>query len=235
MNDQRNGDKRSSIKPGVTLRSLRLKRGWGLAEISRRTGLPISSLSKIENDKMELTLDKLLRIGTALETDLVQLLGPLRATEVPSESAGRRSITRAGEGKLAACASGRYRYLAHDLLNKLLLPMVIEVTARSLEEFGEFNRHLGEEFLLVLEGELDFYSSIYMPVTLKKGDSIYFDGTMGHAYVSGGQGQCLILSVCAAPGAPESLKLLERTHASACEEPKELESTNRMPHNRKGD
>ena len=235
MNDQHNGDSRSPIKPGATLKALRLKRGWSLAEISRRTGLPISSLSKLENDKMELTLDKLLRIGTALETDLAQLIAPLGTPEVRTGSAGRRSITRAGEGKLIESTTGRYHYLAHDLLNKLALPMIIEVTARSLEEFGELNHHLGEEFLFVLEGELDFYSSIYMPVTLKKGDSMYFDGNMGHAYVAVGQESCRILSVCIAPGVPEALKLLEHKHAPSREEPKGTEATKRTPHHRKGD
>lgn len=235
MNDQRNSDTRSVIKPGATLKALRLKRGWSLAEVSRRTGLPISSLSKVENDKMDLTLDKLLRIGTALETDLAQLVAPLSAPEVQSQSAGRRAITRAGEGKQIESTNGRYCYLAHDLLNKLSLPMIIEVTARSLEEYGELNRHLGEEFLYVLDGELDFYSSMYMPVNLKKGDSMYFDGNMGHAYVAVGQAPCRVLSVCIAPGSPEALTLLEHKKAARPDEPNGMEPTKRTPHQNKGE
>ena len=50
---------------------------------------------------------------------------------------------------------GLYRYLAYELLNKHSIPMIIDVTAKSLEEFGEFNRHPGEEILYVIEGELD--------------------------------------------------------------------------------
>ncbi len=235
MNDQRGDDTRSGIKPGALLKALRLKRGWSLAEVSRRTGLPISSLSKVENDKMDLTLDKLLRIGTALETDLAQLVAPLSTPEVQSKSAGRRTITRAGEGKLIESTNGHYRYLAHDLLNKLSLPMIIEVTARSLEEYGELNDHLGEEFLYVLDGELDFYSSIYMPVNLKKGDSIYFDGNMGHAYVAVGPTPCRVLSVCIAPGSPEALTLLERKGVPIREETKGVEPTKRAPHHHKGE
>jgi len=235
MNDQRKGDTRSAIKPGAMLKALRLKRGWSLAEVSRRTGLPISSLSKVENDKMDVTLDKLLRIGTALETDLAQLVAPLSTPEVQSQSAGRRSITRAGEGKLIESTNGHYRYLAHDLLNKLSLPMIIEVTAHSLEEYGELNQHLGEEFLYVLDGELDFYSSIYMPVNLKKGDSMYFDGNMGHAYVAVGQTPCRVLSVCIAPGSPEALTLLERKNAPGRDEPKGVEPAKRIPHHHKGE
>jgi transcriptional regulator with XRE-family HTH domain len=196
------------IRPGAALKALRLKKGWSLAEVSRRSGLPTSSLSKVENDKMELTLDKLLRVSSALDTDMAHLFTVASSPSESSEPSGRRSITRAGEGKLLESPIGHYRYLAYELLNKQTIPMVIEVTARSLEEFGEFNRHPGEELVFVLEGELDLYTTSYLPVSLKKGDSLYFDSNMGHAYIALGEHPCRILSVCVAPAA-ELLKLME--------------------------
>src|SRR3546814_2402497 len=82
--------------------------------------------------------------------------------------------------------NGEVRYQAYDLLNKDLTPMVAQVHARSIEEFGDFHRHDGEEFVYVLDGELAFYSDSYTPAYLKAGDSIYFDSGMGHAYVAVG-------------------------------------------------
>lgn len=231
MTEERDSSAKPLILPGAALKALRIKHGWSLAELSRRTGLPVSSLSKVENDKMDLTLDKLLRVGTALETDLAHLIGPLSSPSAHGEP-GRRSITRAGEGKLIESAVGHYRYLAHDLLNKLSLPMIIEVTARSLEEFGEFNHHPGEEFLFVIEGELDLYTSVYLPVSLKKGDSMYFDGNMGHAYIAVGQTACRALSVCVAPGMPDLLKLLEGKQPHKRDEPRVPEPVKRSPHRR---
>ena len=96
--------------------------------------------------------------------------------------------------------------------------MIIDVTAHSLQEFGEFNRHVGEELVYVIEGELDLYTSMYLPVNLKKGDSIYFDSNMGHAYVAVGDQPCRILSVCVAPPA-ELLKLIESKHQHVPEAP----------------
>lgn len=232
MIEERNSSTPPVIRIGETLKALRIKRGWSLAEVSRRTGLPVSSLSKVENDKMDLTLDKLLRIGTALETDLAHLIAPLSGTATRGEPAGRRSIIRSGDGKLIESTIGQYRYLAHDLLNKLSVPMIIEVRARSLEEFGEFNRHPGEEFLYVIEGELDLYTSVYLPVSLKKGDSMYFDGNMGHAYVAVGRATCRVLSVCIAPGAPDLLKLLERKQSSKSSETRESDPAKRSPPSR---
>ncbi len=199
---------RPLVKPGAALKALRMERGWNLSEVSKRTGLPVSTLSKIENDKMDLTLDKLLRITVALETDIAALFTPPSPPYPQGEVSGRRSITRAGEGKPIETHIGRYRYLAYELLNKHSIPIIIDVTARSLEEFGEFNRHPGEEILYIIEGELDLYTNMYLPVNLKKGDSIYFDSNMGHAYIAAGSHPCRVLSVCVAPES-ELLKLME--------------------------
>jgi transcriptional regulator with XRE-family HTH domain len=196
---------RPLVRPGAALRALRIERRWSLAEVSRRTGMPISSLSKIENNKMELTLDRLMRISVALDADIAGLFLPSHAQYAETSASGRRSLTKAGEGKVIDTPIGRYHYLAYEMLNKSSLPIIIDVTARSLEEFGEFNRHPGEELLLVLEGELDLYTSMYVPANLKAGDSMYFDSNMGHAYVAAGEGPCRILSICIAPAADFAL------------------------------
>lgn len=197
------------VRPGAALKALRTERGWSLAEVSQRTGLPVSSLSKVENGKMELTLDRLMRIATALEVDIAGLFRPPANQYAKTPASGRRSITRAGEGKVIDTPIGRYQYLAYELMNKGSIPIIVDVTARSLEEFGEYNRHPGEEMLLVLDGELDLYTDMYLPVNLKTGDSIYFDSNMGHAYVAVGKKPCRILTMCIAPDS-ELIELFER-------------------------
>jgi transcriptional regulator with XRE-family HTH domain len=199
---------RPIVRPGAALKALRLERGWSLAEVSRRSGLPVSSLSKVENNKMELTLDKLMRVSVALDADMAGLFAAPSSQFAPMESNGRRSITRTHDAKTIETHIGRYRYLAYELLNKHSIPMTIDVTAKSLEEFGEFNRHPGEEFLYVLEGELDLYTDTYLPTNLKTGDSIYFDSNMGHAYIAVGSKPCRILSICIAPES-ELIKFME--------------------------
>jgi transcriptional regulator with XRE-family HTH domain len=208
-----------AIRPGAALKALRLKKGWSLAEVSRRSGLPISSLSKFENDKMDLTLDKVLRVAVALETDMAHLFTAGGPRFGQPECSGRRSIMRAGEGKLVESSNAQYRYLAYEMINKQAIPILMEVTARSIEEFGEFNQHPGEELVYVIEGELEFYTSLYLPVNLKKGDSIYFDSTMGHAYIALGTEPCRVLSVCVAPE-PGLLKLIESKSATVTQSPK---------------
>src|SRR5215472_11206869 len=186
--------------PGAALKALRRKHGWTLADVSKRTGLPASTLSKIENERMSPTFDKLARISTGLQIDIATLFGggDVGADAQPTASA-RRCIVRSGEGKAIETKNYSHLYPAWDLLNKRIIPIVAELHARSLEEFGELIRHPGEEYTFVLEGEVDFYTSLYAPVRLKTGDSIYFDSGMGHAYIAAGEGRCRVLSVCSAP------------------------------------
>jgi transcriptional regulator with XRE-family HTH domain len=190
---------RAVARPGAALKALRRKHGWTLSEVSRRTGLPTSTLSKIENDKMSLTYDKLARISAGLQIDISVLFSGDAGAEGQIGASGRRSIARAGEGKAIETRNYSHLYPAWDLLNKSIIPIVAELHARSLEEFGELIRHPGEEYAFVLEGEVELYTSLYAPVRLKTGDSIYFDSEMGHAYIAVSEGRCRVLSLCSAP------------------------------------
>lgn len=183
---------------GQSLRDVRKQRGMTLAEASEKAGLPVSTLSKIENNRMSLSYDKMLRICQALDIDIAQLFAgdatrPAAATPVPS---GRRSINRSGSGYAIETANYSHLYPAADLLNKRVVPIIAEVHARSLKEFGELIRHGGEEYAYVLEGTLDLHTDLYAPTRLHAGDSIYFDSGMGHAYIAVGDGVCRVLSVC---------------------------------------
>lgn len=198
MTDQPQPPK-SVARPGAALKALRRKHGWTLAEVSRRTGLPTSTLSKIENDKMSLTFDKLARLSASLQIDISTLFDGEAAMDGEVRTSGRRSVTLAGDGKAIETENYSHLYPAWELLSKSIIPIVAELHARTLEEFGELIRHPGEEYAYVLEGEVDLYTSLYAPVRLKTGDSIYFDSGMGHAYIAASEGRCRVLSICTAP------------------------------------
>ncbi len=203
----------SLVRPGAALRNFRNERGWTLAQLSEKTGLPLSTLSKIETDKTELTIDRLLRISLALDFNIADVFGSPTNQYAPAEANSRRSITRAGEGEKVCSKNGTYIYQAYDILKKSITPVVAEVHARTLEEFGEFHRHHGEEFVFVIEGELAVYTDTYTPAHLKAGDSIYFDSSMGHAYVAIGDQPCRIVSVFAS--SDEGIIHLLEGHADA--------------------
>ena len=88
---------------------------------------------------------------------------------------------RAGEGKAIETKNYLHLYPAWELLNKKIIPIVADLRAHTLEEFGELIRHPGEEYAFVLEGEVELHTSLYAPVRLKAGDSIYFDSGLPSA------------------------------------------------------
>jgi transcriptional regulator with XRE-family HTH domain len=183
---------------GESLRRIRKERGMTLIEAGEKSGMPMSTISKIENNKMSLSYDKLLRICNALEIDISELFSGAQAAGKPAApvSSGRRSINRRGTGYAIDTPNYSHLYPAADLLNKRSVPIIAEIHARSLAEFGELIRHPGEEFAIVLEGTVDLYTDLYAPARLETGDSIYFDSGMAHAYIAVGEATCRVLSVC---------------------------------------
>ena len=186
---------KSSDKPGSILKALRLERRLTLLELSGRTGLPVSTLSKVENGKMTLSYDKLQALGTGLGID-IGVLFKTAAPEPTRRSSSRRSVHKLGEGRVVHTHLTSYLYLASELRNKQFIPLIADVQARSLEAFGEMLTHEGEEFTFVLEGTLEFHSEQYTPVLLRAGESVYFDSGMPHAYVAVSDVPCRILTVC---------------------------------------
>jgi transcriptional regulator with XRE-family HTH domain len=197
--------------PGAALKALRHEKGWTLAGVAEKTELPISTLSRLENGKMAMTYEKLVQICTGLEIDMNLLIGATAAPPVPIQGGFRRSIARAGDGQSVATPTGSYLYVAADLLNKIVTPIIGDVTARSIDEYDEFLHHKGEEYLFVLHGSLWLYTEAYAPVCLEQGDSIYFDSSMGHAYVTASAEPCQVLSICATGGA----EMLDHHHGPA--------------------
>lgn len=187
---------------GATLRKLRTQKGMTLAQINQRTGLPLSTLSKVENDKMPLTYDKLVKISEALEIDIEALFADEAEAPRSSGSSGRRSLARIGDGSAIDTPEYSYLYPAAELLHKRFVPMIIEVKARSIEEFGELSQHGGDEYVYVLEGAVDMVSDTYAPTRMKAGESMYFDSGMAHAFLAAAEGRCRILSICSHPETP---------------------------------
>jgi transcriptional regulator with XRE-family HTH domain len=178
---------------GARVRRLRTQQGLTLQEVSDRSGLAASTVSKVEQGKLSPTYENLLRLAEGLRADLGALFGD--APTMPA-LAGRRSVTRAGQGARLETAQYNYELLAAELSHKKLVPLRTILRARSLTEFPDYVRHDGEEFLYVLSGTVELLTEGYAPLRLAPGDSCYFDSVMGHACLSVGETEATILWVC---------------------------------------
>ena len=76
---------------GAVLRGIRARNGWTLKEMSAKSGIPVSTLSKVEHDRLTLTYDKLQQLSQRLNirmsdlfaegTDDWELAAPLTRAE----------------------------------------------------------------------------------------------------------------------------------------------------------
>jgi transcriptional regulator with XRE-family HTH domain len=188
------GVKKIDPGPGAALRAARQEQGLSLRALSVRIGMPFSTLSKLENGKMQMTYDYLSRLAQGLGVDISLLVAGAPPPARPA-AVGRRSVARAGQRPDAERHA--HAYPAADLSGKLMVPIIVDVTARTVEEMGGLVRHAGEEYLHVLTGRMELHSDLYEPLALNEGDCVYFDSAMAHAYVRVGDGPCRVLSICA--------------------------------------
>jgi transcriptional regulator with XRE-family HTH domain len=180
---------------GRILKELRAHRNWTLREMSERSGIPISTLSKVENDRLTLTYDKILQISENLQIRISDLFAETEAAE--ESVTARRSIGRLEDAIRVETPNYDYYYLCTELRRKRMVPVLTRIRAKSLSEFGDLVSHAGEEYIHVLEGTIVVHTEFYDPVKLKTGEAIYIDSNMGHAYVAAEEcAEALVLGVC---------------------------------------
>ena len=165
---------------GARVRELRKERDWTLEQAAREAGLARSTLSKIENGQMSPTYDALKKLALGLGIGVPQLFTQPKRDQV----SGRMVHTRDGEGLPQTTVTYEHELLAETLTKKKMLPYRARVRARTMDEFDGWVRHDGEEFLYVLTGVIRFYTEFYEPIEMRRGDSAYYDASMGHNVVS---------------------------------------------------
>jgi len=181
------------LKLGERIKEIRSRLGITLEEASQRTGLARSTLSKIENEQISPTFQAMQKLANGLQIAMPQLFEPPKK----KVAAGRRDVTLKEKGKPHPTQTYEHELLATQLLNKKMMPFKSRVRARAFEEYSDWVRHDGEEFLLILSGAVNFYSEFYEPMVLNEGDSVYYDANMGHMLVSVSEEDAHILWVTA--------------------------------------
>ena len=183
-------ERRERNNIGRALQRLRKNNNLTLAAVSAKTGVAISTLSKIENNQSSPNFDVLTRLADGLGLDLLALLGESFYTFAH----GARTVTRANEGVRYQTPLGAYEALSSEIAMKALQPVLVRVPAGRNEPLA-MSTHAGEEFIFILRGSVRFYMEPYSPSVLKQGDSVHFDSLMPHGFVALGDEEALMLSV----------------------------------------
>lgn len=168
---------------GALIRSLRSRQGLTLKEMSVKSGIPVSTLSKVEHGQLTLSYDKLYQLSQKLGMRMSELFAE-EEKEAETPVTARRSIGDLASAVRVQTPNYDYHYLCAELRRKRMIPVIARIRAKSVKQFGQLVHHSGEEFTYVLKGAVVLHSEFYDPVVLREGQSIYFDSSMGHAYLA---------------------------------------------------
>lgn len=202
---------------GLLLRKLRGRHGWTLKQMSENSGIPLSTLSKVEHDRLTLTYDKLLQVSQRLGIPISELFAEDGQDSAPTVTA-RRSIGDVADALHVETPNYDYFFLCTELRHKRMIPVITKIRAKTSEEFGELVHHPGEEFIYVLRGSVVVNTEFYDPVVLREGQSIYIDSNMGHAYLAAeGCDEAEVLGIMSGDGdhLQESLMSIHDAHGGA--------------------
>jgi transcriptional regulator with XRE-family HTH domain len=166
---------------GALLRGLRDREGLTLKQMSDKCGIPVSTLSKVEHDRLTLSYDKLYQLSQRLGLRMSDLFAEPTNSGPPVTA--RRSLGDIENAIRVETPNYDYYYLCTELRRKRMIPVITKIRAGSVEQFGELAHHAGEEYVYVLKGKVIVATEFYDPVELSEGQSIYIDSSMGHAYL----------------------------------------------------
>lgn len=130
---------------------------------------------------------------------------------------GRRSVSRQHDGVVMEDDVYKYVYLCTDIAHKRIVPMVIDVKAKFPPARGRSGPMWEKNFSMFSMGQSRSMRRFYEEISLDAGDSVYFDSTMGHAYIAakGKPAQLLVMCSSATPNLAQTLRELLKQRLTA--------------------
>jgi transcriptional regulator with XRE-family HTH domain len=169
------------VEFGRRLRAARKQFGWTLAYVAEQSGVSITTISRAERGQLALSYEKFSALGRALRMDMGAMFAEAGAKTAKLD---RPVVTRAGEGVTYRGLAFSYQFLGTQAVGKQMSPILGTVHARSINGPEDYARHDGEEFVYILTGAVDVHFEDGKIIHLERGDMLYFDSRIGHAYVT---------------------------------------------------
>ncbi|MGB2662216.1 MAG: XRE family transcriptional regulator [Candidatus Omnitrophota bacterium] len=162
------------MKIGKRLKALRKEKGMTLEDLSKKSGVALATLSRMENDKMTGTLPSHTKICKALGASLVELYRELEDEAKVVEAVPRKKRTE----HFVHARKAKYELLVTKAMDKKIMPLMIKIGTGG-ETQKERNKPGVEKFIYVLAGAVEA-SVGGEKFELKHGDSLYFDASLEH-------------------------------------------------------
>lgn len=187
-------DELKELNLGQKIKSLRQRRGLTLGQVGEKAGLSEPVLAQIEGEVVAPPVATLLKIARAMNVNIGYFFqdqdAEKRAVVVP-KSDRRKVFRRIHEDP--SKVGYYYESLAYPKADKHMEPFHVTFEVKSKEDLLFFN-HKGEEFIYVLEGQLEF-SYENETYALGAGDSLYFDASLPHAFRAVGKKHATAIDV----------------------------------------
>ena len=174
------------LKIGEKVRALRKSREISTKDLADKVGLSETVISQIEKDVVAPPIATLLKISKMMGVEIAYFFsqeGPDKKFDIVRANE-RRKVERKLPQRKTMPLSYSYEMLSSQRKENHMQPFLVEFDI-DVEEEIEPVSHEGEEFLFVLEGELEYKLENEI-ITLKKGDSLYFDSKTPHAFCGRG-------------------------------------------------
>ena len=176
-----------TIPMGTRLRSLRLKKGYSLAQVAKAAEVSVGFLSALERGQMTASVATLRRVARFYRVNIPSLFDSVE--ENPGRvSPGQRKILEAGSGV-------RMELLSWG--NTQMEPHLFRIAPSSGS--GAAYAHEGEEFMYMLEGSLEITLDGGETTLLNEGDSFYFESSTAHRWKNPGKKDALVLWINTPP------------------------------------
>ncbi|MFA5224580.1 MAG: XRE family transcriptional regulator [Candidatus Omnitrophota bacterium] len=160
---------------GVNIKRLREDQDLTLRALAKKLGISASFLSQVESGKASPSLSTLKSISDALSTTIGNLIGEAQKLEDNPvvRTSERKHVQEAGKG------INLYLLTSRDS-NKQMEPLLFKLKEGATSGERSY-KHFGQEFVMVLKGVIEVTLND-MSYVLKKGDSIYFNSNVPHAF-----------------------------------------------------
>ncbi len=179
---------------GARLRAERKARKMTLQALSDASGIAVSTLSKAELGQLALSYEKFAALARALGIEMTRLFMPSGCA--PTAAAPTFVKNTLADVRNYVTDNYHYRLMMGDFPGKQMIPMWGTIDARAVNEFDDYIRHPGQEFIVVLSGKVRIAFENGEHVDLARHESAYFDSSQGHVYLSTGRRPAEILVVC---------------------------------------
>jgi len=174
---------------GERIKYLRQRKHMGLVELGKHTGLSASFLSQLETGRVVPTLRNLARIAMVFSKDMSYFFEPER-TEL------FRILRASNRQKLPQTGADEPGYFFESLgqvpSDQPIAPYVAEFLPSSERRPARTHQHPGNEFLFVLEGNLQLAHD-GKAEALAGGDAVFFNAEAVHSYESMGDKSATVL------------------------------------------